>query len=72
MSTIDGGHYQLTRLPVRAGRPDGYIYSAFFVKEEGTMSSFRGLEDVILEKGLFGSLYTDRGSHYWYGAGEVF
>ena len=41
------------------------IYSAFFVKEEGTMSSFRGLKDVILEKGLFGSLYTDRGSHYW-------
>lgn len=42
------------------------LYSAFFVNEEGTMSSFRGLEDVIREKGLFCSLYTDRGSHYWY------
>lgn len=30
------------------------------------MSSFRGLRDVIAAKGLFSSLYTDRGSHYWY------
>jgi transposase len=42
------------------------IYSAFFVEEEGTMSSFRGLREVIAVKGLFSSLYTDRGSHYWY------
>ncbi|MDR4467700.1 MAG: ISNCY family transposase [Nitrospira sp.] len=42
------------------------IYSAFFVAEEGTMSSFRGLRDVIEARGLFSSLYTDRGSHYWY------
>jgi len=42
------------------------LYSAFFVEEEGTMSSFRGLRDVIETKGLFSSLYTDRGSHYWY------
>lgn len=42
------------------------IYSAFFVEEEGTMSSFRGLREVIESKGLFSSLYTDRGSHYWY------
>lgn len=42
------------------------LYSAFFVEEEGTMSSFRGLRDVIEAKGLFSSLYTDRGSHYWY------
>jgi len=42
------------------------IYSAFFVEEEGTMSSFQGLRDVIEAKGLFSSLYTDRGSHYWY------
>lgn len=38
----------------------------FFVHEEGTASSFRGVHDVILQKGLFSSLYTDRGSHYWY------
>ncbi len=42
------------------------IYSAFFVEEEGTMSSFRGLQEVIEMQGLFSSLYTDRGSHYWY------
>lgn len=42
------------------------IYSAFFVAEEGTMSSFRGIGEVIDDKGLFCSLYTDRGSHYWY------
>ena len=38
----------------------------FFVEEEGTASSFRGAREVIEQKGLFSSLYTDRGSHYWY------
>lgn len=42
------------------------LYSAFFVEEEGTMSSFQGLRAVIEANGLFSSLYTDRGSHYWY------
>lgn len=42
------------------------LYSAFFVEEEGTMSSFQGLREVIEARGLFSSLYTDRGSHYWY------
>jgi len=41
-------------------------YSMFFVDEEGTASSFYGVRDVIVQKGLFSSLYTDRGSHYWY------
>ena len=41
-------------------------YSMFFVQEEGTASSFQGVRDVILQRGLFSSLYTDRGSHYWY------
>lgn len=41
------------------------IHSAFFVEEEGTMSSFRALLEVIGAQGLFGSLYADRGSHYW-------
>ena len=40
-------------------------YSMFFVEEEGTASSLRGVRDVIVQKGLFSSLYTDRGSHYW-------
>jgi transposase len=42
------------------------LYSAFFVDEEGTMSSFRALREVIEAKGLFSSLYADRGSHYWH------
>jgi transposase len=42
------------------------IYSAFFVAEEGTISTFRGLREVIAEHGLFCSLYADRGSHYWH------
>ena len=41
------------------------IYSAFFVEEEGTMSSLRGVHEVIEQHGLFCSLYADRGSHYW-------
>jgi hypothetical protein len=41
-------------------------YSMFFVNEEGTDSSFQGIRDVILQRGLFSSLYTDRGSHYWF------
>jgi transposase len=40
-------------------------YSMFFVAEEGTASSFRGVHETIAAKGLFCSLYTDRGSHYW-------
>ena len=42
------------------------VYSAFFVPEEGTMSSFAGISEVIETHGLFCSLYTDRGSHYWH------
>jgi len=42
------------------------IYSAFFVEEEGTLSSLRGLREAIETRGLFSSLYTDRGSHYWH------
>jgi len=41
------------------------VYSGFFVDEEGTHSSFQAVKEVILEHGLFCSLYTDRGSHYW-------
>ena len=41
------------------------IYSMFFVEEEGTWSSFQGVKEVIENKGLFCSFYTDRGSHYW-------
>lgn len=40
-------------------------YSMFFVDEEGTQSSFQGVNEVINKRGLFASFYTDRGSHYW-------
>jgi hypothetical protein len=41
-------------------------YSMVFVEEEGTASSFRGVRDVIVARGLFSSFYSDRGSHYWH------
>ena len=50
------------------------IYSAFLVEEEGTDSTFRALRDVFGAHGLPLSLYTDRGSHYFYtpaAGGEV-
>ena len=42
------------------------IYSMFLVDEEGTASSFRGLREVVAKHGMFCSLYTDRGSHYFF------
>lgn len=44
---------------------DNEIYSAIFVEEEGTQSSFQEVQEVIENQGIFCSLYTDRGSHYW-------
>jgi hypothetical protein len=44
----------------------GCLYSAILVDEEGTMSSFLGLQETIAAHGLFGSFYTDRGSHYFF------
>ena len=40
-------------------------YAMFLMEEEGTASSFAGVKEVIESRGLFSSLYTDRGSHYW-------
>jgi transposase len=42
------------------------LYSAFLVDEEGTASSFQGLREVVDRHGLFCSLYSDRGSHYFF------
>lgn len=42
------------------------IYSAFLVDQEGTASTFRGLQDVVDAHGLCCSFYTDRGSHYFF------
>ena len=38
----------------------------FFCDQEGTQSSFQGVQDVIEARGLFCSFYSDRGSHYWH------
>jgi transposase len=46
----------------------GAMLSGFFVEEEGTDSSFRGLRETIEKHGLFSCFYTDRGSHYFYTA----
>lgn len=40
-------------------------YSMFFTEEESTASSFQGVKETIVKKGLFCSFYSDRGSHYW-------
>lgn len=42
------------------------IYSLFLCEEEGSASSFQALTEVIGQRGLFCSLYTDRGSHYFF------
>jgi transposase len=42
------------------------IYSALLVEQEGTMSSFQGLAQVIAAHGLFCALYSDRASHYFH------
>jgi transposase len=44
------------------------IYSAFLVEEEGTVSTLRALLDVFTRWGLPSSLYSDRGSHYFFTA----
>ena len=46
----------------------GEIYSAFFVAQEGTQSSFRGVRDVLESKGIFSSFYSDRGLPVFYQA----
>lgn len=39
--------------------------SMFFCSEEGTASSLHGIGQTIARHGLFCSLYTDRGAHYF-------
>jgi len=59
---------QAMELIVTLDDATGAIYSAFLVQEEGTFSSFRGLAEVFGIHGLPLSLYTDRGSHYFFTA----
>lgn len=44
----------------------GEVYSAHLVPEEGTLTVMAGLKEVIERQGLFCSLYSDRGSHFFY------
>ncbi len=56
---------QLWDLIVTLDDATGEHYSMFFVEEEGTWSSLRGVREVIEARGLFSAFYSDRGSHYW-------
>ena len=42
------------------------IYYAQLVEEESTMTTMAAVREVIERKGLFCSLYSDRGSHFFY------
>jgi transposase len=42
------------------------VYAAYLVEEEGTLSVMAGLKTVMEEHGLFCSLYSDRGSHFFH------
>ena len=44
------------------------VYAAYLVEEEGTLSVMAGLKTVMEEQGLFCSLYSDRGSHFFHTA----
>jgi hypothetical protein len=43
---------------------DGRLLFARFFEQEGTISTFVALKDVLLRYGRFCELYTDRGSHF--------
>jgi transposase len=42
------------------------VYAAYLAEEEGTLSVMAGLKAVMEEQGLFCSLYSDRGSHFFH------
>jgi hypothetical protein len=42
------------------------VYSAYLVDQEGTLSVMTGLKEVLEREGLFCSLYTDRGEHFFH------
>lgn len=41
------------------------IYYAQLVEEESTATVLAGLKEVVEHKGVFCTLYSDRGSHFW-------
>ena len=42
------------------------VYYAQLVEQESTATVMAGLKEVIEHKGMFCSLYSDRGSHFFY------
>ncbi len=56
---------QVWDLVVTMDDATGEHTSMFFCNQEGTASSFHGIGQTIARCGLFASLYTDRGSHYF-------
>lgn len=56
---------QVWDLVVTMDDATGEHTSMFFCDQESTASSFHGLGQTIARYGLFASLYTDRGSHYF-------
>jgi transposase len=42
------------------------IYYAQLVEEESTLTTMAGVREVVEHRGLFCSLYSDRGSHFFY------
>ena len=71
MLHIDGSHHQWFQderwydLIVILDDATSEIYYAQLAQEETTASVMAGLRAVIEQKGLFCSLYSDRGAHFW-------
>ncbi len=57
---------QVWDLVVTMDDATGEHTSMFFCDQEGTASSFHGVGQTIARYGLFASLYSDRGSHYFH------
>lgn len=70
MLHLDGSTHQwIEGLPARdliimLDDADGRILHGKFVREEGTMSTFEALAEVLKKRGRFGELYHDCGSHF--------
>ena len=69
---IDGSDHQWSRwmsvgidLIVILDDATSEIYYAQLAPEETTFTVMAGLRAVIKRKGLFCSLYSDRGAHFW-------
>jgi transposase len=72
MLHIDGSHHQWFQderwhdLIVILDDATSEIYYAQLVKEESTSTVMVALRSVIKREGLFCTLYSDRGAHFWY------